>query len=160
VIESGDVIACDTDLIGPHGYAADVSRSWIAGDKRPTDEQRRLYAAAYQQVHADIELFRPGASVLEIADRAHVLPTRYVERQNPCVAHGIGLCNEYPLVLHKRWIESDGHDGVVEEGMVFCVESFVGASVGGEAVKLEEQILVTAHGPEKLPPYPYEEQLL
>lgn len=160
VIESGDVIAFDSDLIGPHGYSADISRSWIAGDKRPTDEQRRLYAAAYEQVHANIELFRAGATFLEIADRAQVLPTRYVERQNPCVAHGIGLCNEYPLVLHKRWIEKDGHDGVVEEGMVFCVESFVGDLHGGEGVKLEEQILVTADGPQSLSAYPYEEQLL
>ena len=137
-----------------------ISRSWIAGDKQPTDEQRRLYAAAYEQVHANIELFRPGATFLEIADRAQVLPTRYLERQNPCVAHGIGLCNEYPLVLHKRWGESDDHDGVVEEGMVFCVESYAGASDGGEGVKLEEQILITADGPRKLSTYPYEQQLL
>jgi Xaa-Pro dipeptidase len=160
VIENGDLIAFDTDLVGPHGYAADISRSWIAGDRRPTDEQRRLYAAAYEQVHANIGLFRPGATFLEIADRAHVLPARYLERQNPCVAHGIGLCNEYPLVLHKRWVESDGHDGVVEEGMVLCVESFAGDVHGGEGVKLEEQLLVTANGPQKLSTYPYEEQLL
>ena len=44
--------------------------------------------------------------------------------------------------------------------MVFCVESFVGDVHGGEGVKLEEQILVTADGPQKLSTYPYEEQLL
>ena len=80
--------------------------------------------------------------------------------KNGAVAHGIGLCNEYPLVMHKRGLARSGHDGVVREGMVFSVESFVGASSGGEGVKLEEQILVTANGPRKLSSYVYEEQLL
>ncbi|MHA6686676.1 M24 family metallopeptidase [Mesorhizobium sp. A556] len=91
VIENGDMIAFDSDLIGPHGYSADISRSWIAGDRKPTDDQRRLYEAAHRQVHSNIELFRPGATFFEIADRANVLPSRYVERQNGCIAHGIGL---------------------------------------------------------------------
>ncbi|QHG74953.1 M24 family metallopeptidase [Ensifer adhaerens] len=160
VIQNGDMIAFDSDLIGPHGYSADISRSWIAGDRSPTDDQRRLYEAAHRQVHANIELFRPGMTYREIAEYANVLPSRYFERQNACVAHGIGLCNEYPLVMHKRTFEGGGHDGVVEENMVFCVESFVGDPYGGEGVKLEEQILVTATGPVKLSSYVYEEQLL
>lgn len=161
VIENGDMIAFDSDLIGPHGYSADISRSWIAGDRRPSDDQRRLYATAYEQVHDNIELFRPGMTFFEIADRANELPSRYVEQQNGCIAHGIGLCNEYPLVIHKRGISrGGGHDGVVLENMVFCVESFVGDPYGGEGVKLEEQILVTANGPVKLSTYSYEEQLL
>lgn len=160
VIENGDMIAFDSDLIGPHGYSADISRSWIAGHRRPTDDQRRLYEAAYRQVHLNIELFRPGATFREIAERANELPARYLERQNGCIAHGIGLCNEYPLVVHRRGFDDSGHDGVVLENMVFCVESFVGDPHGGEGVKLEEQILVTADGPVKLSSYAYEEQLL
>ncbi|MBZ7924970.1 hypothetical protein LAC81_29980 [Ensifer adhaerens] len=62
--------------------------------------------------------------------------------------------------MHKRGFDGGGHDGVVEENMVFCVESFVGDPYGGEGVKLEEQILVTANGPVKLSSYVYEEQLL
>jgi Xaa-Pro dipeptidase len=160
VIENGDMIAFDSDLIGPHGYSADISRSWIAGHRRPTDDQRRLYEAAYTQVHRNIELFRPGASFREIGERAQELPVRYIERQNGAIAHGIGLCNEYPLVMHRRDFDESGHDGVVLENMVFCVESFAGDAHGGEGVKLEEQILVTADGPAKLSGYAYEEQLL
>lgn len=160
VIGNGDMIAFDSDLIGPHGYAADISRSWIAGDRRPTDAQRHLYATAYRQVHANIEHFRPGVTFFDIAERASELPPPYIERQIGCIAHGIGLCNEYPLVVHKRGVERNGHDWVVQENMVFCVESFVGDPHGGEGVKLEEQILVTADGPKKLSSYPFEEQLL
>ena len=34
VIENGDMIVVNSDLIGPQGYSADISRSWLAGDRR------------------------------------------------------------------------------------------------------------------------------
>jgi Xaa-Pro dipeptidase len=37
-IENGDMVSFDTDLIGPYGYCADISRSWVCGDK-PTAGQ-------------------------------------------------------------------------------------------------------------------------
>ena len=37
VIQTGDIVAFDTDLIGPNGYCADVSRTWVAGDVAPSD---------------------------------------------------------------------------------------------------------------------------
>jgi Xaa-Pro aminopeptidase len=36
VIENGDLLAFDTDLIGPMGYYNDISRSWVVGDRPPT----------------------------------------------------------------------------------------------------------------------------
>jgi Xaa-Pro dipeptidase len=76
VIENGHMIAFNSDLIGPHGYSADISRSWLAGDRRARDDQRRLYAAAHAQVQANIELFRPGMTLREIPEAATVLPER------------------------------------------------------------------------------------
>ena len=43
---------------------------------------------------------------------------------------------------------------MLEPGMVFTVEAFVGARSGGEGVKLEEQVLVTESGPEQLSTFP------
>ncbi|TIV89859.1 MAG: M24 family metallopeptidase, partial [Mesorhizobium sp.] len=43
-IVSGDLVAFDTDMVGPYGMCADFSRTWHCGDGRPTDEQRRLHA--------------------------------------------------------------------------------------------------------------------
>lgn len=150
VIENGDMVAFDTDLIGAYGYSADISRSWIAGDRPATDEQRRLYAAAYEQVTRNIPLFRPGATFAEIAAAGWDLPDPYDACSNPALAHGIGLCNEYPLIVNRRFWEEAGIAGRVEPGMVFCVESFAGAPGGREGVKLEQQILVTETGPELL----------
>ena len=58
-IEQGDMVSFDTDLIGPYGYCADMSRSWVCGDK-PNDEQRRIYAFAYEQIQHNIHALKPG----------------------------------------------------------------------------------------------------
>ena len=72
------------------------------------------------------------------------------------LAHGVGLCDEYPsLFVREEWDER-GFDGVLGAGNVICVESFVGRRDGGEGVKLEQQVLVTETGPEVLTPYPLE----
>ncbi|MGA7270285.1 MAG: M24 family metallopeptidase, partial [Acidimicrobiia bacterium] len=55
--------------------------------------------------------------------------------------------------FRDQW-DDIGYDGVLEPGMVLCVESFVGRRDGGEGVKLEEQVLVTEDGPETLSTYP------
>jgi Xaa-Pro aminopeptidase len=160
IIENGDMVSFDTDLVGAHGYSADISRSWIAGDRPRSDEQRRLYALAHEQIERNVALFRPGASFREIAEKAWQLPEPYRGGTLPALAHGIGLVNEYPLILHQRHIESDGYDGLVEADMIICVESYVGQPGGAEGVKLEQQIRVTPQGPEILSLYPLETQLL
>ena len=44
--------------------------------------------------------------------------------------------------------------------MTLCVESYIGAEDGIEGVKLEEQVLVTDTGVQRLSSFPYEEALL
>lgn len=160
MVEEGDIVCLDSDLIGPHGYGADISRSWTVGDLKPNAEQRRLYALAYEQVSRNCELFLPGRSFVEIADLAHRMPEAYRANEQPAIAHGSGLCNEFPLLIHSDKIRAKGHDGIIEPGMIICVESYAGAPGGREGVKLEQQILVTEDGPELLSDMEFEETLL
>ncbi len=74
--------------------------------------------------------------------------------------HGVGLCDEYPAVRCPQGRDEKGYDGVVIEGMVMCVETLATPAHGREAVKLEEQVLVTADGFEQLSSYPLEESWL
>ena len=55
-IEKNDLVSFDTDLIGPYGYCSDISRAWVCSG-RPTDEQRRLYSIAYEQIQHNISGF-------------------------------------------------------------------------------------------------------
>ncbi len=76
VIEDGDIVAFDTDLIGAYGYCCDISRTWLAGTKRATNEQRALYALAEEQIAANIEMLKPGASYRDLSHAARSLPRR------------------------------------------------------------------------------------
>ncbi len=70
------------------------------------------------------------------------------------IAHGVGLCDEYPSIYQREAWERTGFDGVIEVGNVFSVEAFVGRKDGGEGVKLEQQLVVTESGPELFDDYP------
>ena len=159
-VEEGDIVSLDSDLIGPHGYGADISRSWTVGDNKPKPEQRRLYSLAHEQVQRNLELFVPGRSFFELADLAFRMPDKYKAFEQPAIAHGSGLCNEFPLLIHSDKIRAKGHDGIVEPGMVICVESYAGAPGDGEGVKLEQKILITENRPEVLSDMEFEQELL
>lgn len=150
VIDEGDLVAFDTDLVGIGGYSVDISRTWLAGDTAPTANQRRLHAAALEQLTHNLALFTPGASFAEIANTAHLPPPAIHSITNAAVAHGIGLCNEYPLILNRDHFAAAGYDGEVRPGMVLCVEALAAPPGGSESVKLEEQVLITAEGPQSL----------
>ena len=70
------------------------------------------------------------------------------------------MADEYPDIPHLIDWEDFGYDGVIEENMVLCVESYMGRVGGCNGVKLEEQVLVTASGVERLSSFPFEEALL
>ena len=160
IMQEGDMMAFDTDLIGTYGYCCDISRSWIVGDVAPTDEQRALYRVAHDHVMTNIDLIRPGMNFAEMTAKAHRLPEAYRAQRYGVIAHGVGLCDEYPCVRYPEDVEAHGYEGCFAPGMTLCVEAYVGAVGGREGVKLEEQVLVTETGCEVLSRYPYEDALL
>jgi len=156
VTERGDMLAFDTDLIGPYGYCADLSRSWTI-DHVPMDaQQRSLYAAAREQVEHNLELIEPGLDFREYTESSWPIPARYLANRYSCLLHGVGLADEYPGVYAPEdliWFQR----GRFEPGMVLCVESLIGEEGGREAVKLETQVLVTETGAERLDAFPWED---
>ncbi len=160
VIQAGELVSFDTDLVGPFGYCADVSRTYLCGDGKGSDAQRRLYDIARRQIAFNLDLLRPGMSFHEFAAKSFELPEIYRANRYSVVAHGIGLCDEYPHIAYTQDQGSHGYDGVIEPNMTLCLESYVGAEGGAEGVKLEQQVLVTEDGVELLSTFPFEDRLL
>ena len=74
--------------------------------------------------------------------------------------HGVGLCDEWPLVAYPDQEVLGAFDYSLEAGMVLCVEAAVG-EVGGEfTIKLEDQVLITEDGFENLTKYPFDRALM
>ena len=155
IIEKGDLVSFDTDLIGPYGYCSDMSRSWLCGDK-PSDEQRRLYAAAFEQIESNIAVLKAGRTFLEVAAKCWPIPEEFLSNRYSVSMHGVGLADEYPSIKHAVDVAGNAYDGVIEAGMTLCVESFIGSYGGREGVKLEEQVIVTETGIVRMSTYPYE----
>ena len=96
----------------------------------------------------------------EYAERAWPIPDEFLANRYGCVAHGVGMCDEYPTISYPTGPGLGNVDGVFEPGMTICVESYVGAERGREGVKLEQQLFVTERGTELLSTFPFEEDLL
>ncbi|MEP1518372.1 MAG: M24 family metallopeptidase, partial [Nitratireductor sp.] len=126
----------------------------------PTDEQRALYRIAADQVAYNMDLLRPGLSFRDLWETAKSLPADCLPNRYGCLYHGVGLCDEYPTIPYRDDVEPDiPADEILVPGMVLCVESYTGRLGGHEGVKLEEQVLITETGFEKLSAYPLDARL-
>ncbi|WP_260954326.1 M24 family metallopeptidase [Pseudomonas citri] len=160
VIGENQLIALDTDVVGCHGYYSDFSRTFHAGPGSPSDHQRTLYKLAYEQVHHNMEIIKPGMTLKEYSEKAWNIPTKYHANRYYLSAHGCGMTGEYPYLYHHADYPASGYDGEIQPGMTLCVESYMGAEGGSEGVKLEQQLLVTETGTRLLSMFPFEEELL
>ena len=146
IIQKGDLVAFDTDMVGPYGYCADISRTFVEGGKL-NEEQKKLHDLAYENIKYNEELIKPGMSFREFAEKAWELPDNYFDNHYPCQVHGVGMCDEWPFIPYPDKDYSNGdYTGVFEENMVICVESYIGEVGGKQGVKLENQYLVTNNG--------------
>jgi len=157
-IEAGDLVAFDTDMIGPFGYCADISRTFVCrgldGRREPTHQQRRLYEMARHEVEHNTALLRVGASFRELSAATWCQPDEVWVNRYACAFHGVGMSDEYPRIPYPADWERCGFDGEVEDGLVLSVESYVGPDGGAEGVKLEQMVRVTTDGVVPLSTYP------
>jgi Xaa-Pro aminopeptidase len=159
VIEAGDLVAVDTDVVGCYGYYSDFSRTFHVSGVSPTPKQRELYRIAREQVEHNMGLLRPGLSFRDYARAAWRIPDRFAANRYYLSAHGCGMTGEYPYLYHEADFDAFGYDGALAKNMTICVESYIGEPAGGQGVKLEQQVLLTADGPELLSTFPFEEAL-
>ncbi len=160
IIQAGDLVALDTDMIGVYGYCVDMSRTWLAGDVAATDEQKTLFKIAHDHISQNMQLLKPGLSFRELTFGGHQLAQKYRALQYGVKYHGVGLCDEYPAIYYPEAWQSNGYDGVLEVGMCMTVEAYIGEVGGREGVKLEDQVVITENGYELLTTFPFDKKLL
>ena len=158
-IQAGELVAFDTDMVGPYGYCADISRTFFCEPGAPSARQRQLYGAAAEQVAHNCALLKPGRSFREFGELAWKIPSRYFEQNYGCLLHGVGMVDEWPAIGCDP-NDPLAQDGEFVPGMTVCVESYIGETGGAEGVKLEQQVLITDTGHEILSRFPLESALL
>ena len=159
-VEEGDLVALDTDMIGPYGYDADISRTFICGDVAPSPRQREAYRVAHDHVMHNIEILTPDKSFRELSEQAFRVPEKYRPQSIAMNWHGVSLYGGWPTILGHGHFNAESEDGIVVPGMTLCVEAYAGEVGGRYGVKLEEQVLVTETGVRVLSSYPFDNALL
>jgi Xaa-Pro aminopeptidase len=129
------------------GYWCDHTKNVCPGDltaayERLLDQLLEVYAAA-------VDHCRPGASLAELDRliRRAIAEAGYPGQPSHPIAHGVGARAHEPPYAHQAT------GGTILEGMVLAIEPGIYWD-GGGGLRLEDNFLVTADGPERLGSYP------
>jgi len=160
ICQQNEIISFDTDLVGSYGICVDISRSWWIGDRKPRPDMVYAMQHAHEHIMQNMEMIKPGVMIPELTANTHVLDDKFQAQKYGCLMHGVGLCDEWPLVAYPDKAVPGAFDYPLEPGMVLCVEAAVGEVGGDFTIKLEDQVLVTEDGYENLITYPYDPALM
>jgi Xaa-Pro dipeptidase len=139
------------------GYKTCYYRTFTVGSA--TDAQRDAYKRAREWIDKSIELMRPGVTTDRVASVWPKATEFGFENEMECFGlqfgHGVGL------FLHERPIISrlNSLDNPIElkEGMVIALETYCPAKDGYSAARIEEEVVITAEGPQVITRFPSQE---
>lgn len=155
-MQIGDMVILDFGCIYK-GYTGDFARTTSVGE--PTEQQRRLYRAAYESLQEAIRSVKPGVLCSDIDRIAReVLAEHGMGKYQQPWASG----HQLGFGLHGSPVIGPGSDVPLVPGMVINLEpslyTYDDPTIGG--VEIEDTVLVTENGYEKLTDFPYDEKLL
>lgn len=137
-----------------NGYRTCYYRTFNVGSA--TASQHDAYTKAREWMDASIQMIRPGVGTDEVAA---VWPkATEFGFDNELAAFGLQFGHGLGLGLHERPIISRLNSMTepieLKEGMVFALETYCPASDGYSAARIEEEVVVTANGPQILTLFP------
>jgi len=159
IIQNNEIVAFDTDLIGAYGICIDISRTWWIGDRAPRPDMVAAMQHGVEHIRHNMSLLKPGVALRDLTFNAHTLAPQYQRGKYGCLMHGVGLCDEWPLISYPDNFVEGAFEYVLEPGMVLCVEALISPEGGDFSIKLEDQVLITEDGFENLTRYPFDPAL-
>ena len=142
------------------GYRTCYYRTFAVGSASPA--QRDAYTRCREYMDAAIASVKPGATTADIV-RLWPAATEFGFPDEEAAfalqyGHGVGL-SIWERPVFSRLTSLD-HPEVLEEGMVFALETYWPAADGWSAARIEEELVVTADGCEVITKFPAEELLV
>ncbi|ATF18135.1 protein DddP (metallopeptidase, family M24), DMSP degrading [Phaeobacter gallaeciensis] len=160
IIQNNEIVSFDTDLVGSYGICIDISRSWWIGDRPPPADMVYAMQHGVEHIQSNMDMLKPGVNLQELSRNCHPLDAQFQKQKYGCMMHGVGLCDEWPLVAYPDAMVEGAFDYDLEPGMVLCVEALVSPEDGDFSIKLEDQVLITEDGYENLTTYPFDPALM
>ena len=142
------------------GYRTCYYRTFAIGSA--SRAQVDAYKRCRDYLDAAIALIRPGATTADVVSIWPKAEEFGFPNEEAAFAlqygHGIGL-SIWEKPIFSRLVSLE-HPEVIEEGMVFALETFWPASDGWSAARIEEELVVTATGCEVITRFPAEELMV
>lgn len=142
------------------GYRTCYYRTFAVGSA--SQAQVNAYDKCRDILDEAISMIRPGvttAEVVSIWPKAQEFGFKDEEAAFALqYGHGLGL-NIWEKPIFSRLFSLD-HPEVIEEGMVFALETFWPAEDGWSAARIEEELVVTADGCEVISRFPAEQLMV
>ena len=160
LVQNNEIVSFDTDLISSYGICVDISRSWWIGDKAPRPDMISAMQHAHEHILQNMRMLAPGVSMRSLSENCHRLNENYQKQKYGCLMHGVGLCDEWPLIAYPDQLVDGAFEYELEPGMVLCVEALVSPVGGDFSIKLEDQVLITENGFENLTKYEFDTKLM
>lgn len=160
IVQNNEIVAFDTDLVGSYGICIDISRTWWIGDEKPRQDMIDAMRLGVEHIEHNMSMLRPGVNIQDLSRNCHKLPDQYQNLKYGCMMHGVGLCDEWPLVAYPDKMVDGAFDYELEAGMVLCVEALISPEGGDFSIKLEDQVVITEDGFENLTKYPHDAALM
>jgi Xaa-Pro dipeptidase len=159
ILRPGDPAFFDI-LHSYNGYRTCYYRCFAVGSASAA--MRDAYVRCRDYMDEAISLVKPGATTADIVsvwpraeefgfpDEEAAFALQY--------GHGVGL-SIWEKPIFSRLVSLD-HPEVLEEGMLFALETYWPAADGWSAARIEEEVVVTADGCEVITKFPAEELLV
>ena len=160
IVKNNEIVAFDTDLVGAYGICIDISRTWWIGDQKPRPDMIDAMRLGVEHINYNMSMLRPGVNIQDLSRNCHKLPDNMQAQKYGCLMHGVGLCDEWPLVAYPDKMVDGAFDYELEAGMVLCVEALISPDDGDFSIKLEDQVVITEDGFENLTKYPHDAALM
>lgn len=156
MIRPGEMIFLDI-MHSYMGYRTCYYRTFVCG--KPTRAQVEAYDMAWKWLKDSIDAVKPGGTTAEVAkvwpgpeavglkteDEAFLLQ----------FGHGVGLSIWEKPVISRLFSLNKPYP--IHEGMVFALETYCPSADGKGAARIEEEVVVTKDGADRLFRYPIEE---
>jgi Xaa-Pro aminopeptidase len=159
VLRPGDPAFFDI-LHSFNGYRTCYYRTFAVGSASPSMVD--AYKRCRDYMDAAISIVKPGittADVVKLWPRAEEFGFANEEAAFALqYGHGVGL-SIWEKPIFSRLVSLD-HPEIIEEGMVFALETYWPASDGWSAARLEEEVVVTKDGCEIITRFPSEKLLV
>jgi Xaa-Pro dipeptidase len=147
-LAEGDIVVIDMGGIKDH-YCSDMTRTIVIGE--PTEEMVKVYEIVRKAQDEAVKAIKPGVPMkfIDQVARSIISEAGYGEFFTHRIGHGLGI------EVHEEPYLTSNNEQLLEEGMVVSVEPGIYLS-GKFGVRIEDIVVVTENGAERLNHFPRE----